>query len=124
MSEPLIQVSNLVKTYETPAGPLNVLRGIDMEIDRGSFIALVGPAGGGKTTFLNMITGIDKPTTGEVIVDGIDVSNSSEKKLTRWRGTEYRYRISILPAAAHPYRAGKRDDADGFLQYLRSQRTA
>jgi putative ABC transport system ATP-binding protein len=87
MSEPLIQVSNLVKTYETPAGPMNVLRGIDMEISRGSFIALVGPAGGGKTTFLNMITGIDKPTTGEVIVDGIDVSNSSERKLTRWRGT-------------------------------------
>jgi putative ABC transport system ATP-binding protein len=86
MSEPLIQVSNLVKTYETPAGPLNVLRGIDIEINRGSFIALVGPAGGGKTTFLNMITGIDKPSTGEVIVDGIDVSNSSEKKLTRWRG--------------------------------------
>jgi len=86
MSEPLIQVSNLVKTYETPAGPMNVLRGIDMEIGRGNFIALVGPAGGGKTTFLNMITGIDKPTTGEVIVDGIDVSNSSEKKLTRWRG--------------------------------------
>jgi putative ABC transport system ATP-binding protein len=86
MSEPLIQVSNLVKTYETPAGPMNVLRGIDMEISRGSFIALVGPAGGGKTTFLNMITGIDKPTTGEVIVDGIDVSNSSERKLTRWRG--------------------------------------
>jgi putative ABC transport system ATP-binding protein len=86
MSEPLIAVSNLVKTYETPAGPMNVLRGIDMEIQRGSFIALVGPAGGGKTTFLNMITGIDKPTTGEVLVDGVDVSKSSEKKLTRWRG--------------------------------------
>ncbi len=86
MVEPMIHVSNLVKTYETPAGPLNVLRGIDMDIQRGSFIALVGPAGGGKTTFLNMITGIDKPSTGEVIVDGIDVSNSSEKKLTRWRG--------------------------------------
>jgi putative ABC transport system ATP-binding protein len=86
MPEPLIQISNLVKTYETPAGPLNVLRGIDINIDRGNFIALVGPAGGGKTTFLNMITGIDKPTTGEVIVDGIDVSNSSERKLTRWRG--------------------------------------
>ena len=86
MPEPLIQISNLVKTYETPAGPLNVLRGIDINIDRGNFIALVGPAGGGKTTFLNMVTGIDKPTTGEVIVDGIDVSNSSERKLTRWRG--------------------------------------
>jgi putative ABC transport system ATP-binding protein len=86
MSEPLIQVSNLVKTYETPAGPINVLRGIDLEIQPGSFMALVGPAGGGKTTFLNMITGIDKPTTGEVIVGGVDVSKSSEKKLTRWRG--------------------------------------
>lgn len=86
MTDPMIQVSNLVKTYETPAGPLNVLKGIDLEINHGDFIALVGPAGGGKTTFLNMITGIDKPTTGEVIVDGIDVSNSTEKKLTRWRG--------------------------------------
>jgi putative ABC transport system ATP-binding protein len=86
MPEPFIYVSNLVKTYETPAGPINVLRGIDMNINPGSFMALVGPAGGGKTTFLNMITGIDKPTTGEIIVGGIDVSKSSEKKLTRWRG--------------------------------------
>ena len=89
MTEPIIQVTNLVKTYETPAGPVNVLKGIDLEINQGDFIALVGPAGGGKTTFLNMITGIDKPTHGEVVVDGIDVSESSEKKLTRWRGRNY-----------------------------------
>ncbi len=86
MTESMIQVNNLVKTYETAAGPINVLRGIDLDIGRGNFIALVGPAGGGKTTFLNMITGIDKPTSGEVIVGEIDVSKTSERKLTRWRG--------------------------------------
>ena len=85
MPEPLIRISNLVKTYETPAGPLSVLKGIDLEVGRGDFIALVGPSGGGKTTFLNMITGVDRPTSGMVVVDGVDVSTTSERKLTRWR---------------------------------------
>jgi putative ABC transport system ATP-binding protein len=86
MPEPFIQVNNLVKTYETPAGPLNVLRGIGLSLRRGDFVALVGPSGGGKTTFLNMITGVDRPTTGSVIVDGVDVASTSERRLTRWRG--------------------------------------
>ena len=85
MPEALIQINNLVKTYETPAGPLGVLQGIDLEVDRGDFIALVGPSGGGKSTFLNMITGVDRPTSGMVVVDGVDVSTTSERKLTRWR---------------------------------------
>ena len=83
-----IQTHNLVKTYETPAGPLNVLGGIDLELERGQFVALVGPSGGGKTTFLNMLTGVDKPTSGMVLVDGVDVGNTSERKLTRWRGRD------------------------------------
>ena len=87
MPEPsFIQTSNLIKTYETPAGPLNVLRGIDLKLAKGDFVALVGPSGGGKTTFLNMITGVDKPTSGMVFVDGVDVANTGERKLTRWRG--------------------------------------
>jgi putative ABC transport system ATP-binding protein len=81
-----IQISNLIKTYETPAGPLNVLRGIDLELEQGEFVALVGPSGGGKTTLLNMLTGVDRPTSGIVFVDGVDVANTSERKLTRWRG--------------------------------------
>ena len=85
MPEALIRINNLVKTYETPAGPLGVLQGIDLEVGRGDFIALVGPSGGGKTTFLNMITGVDRPTSGMVVVDGVDVSTTSERKLTRWR---------------------------------------
>ncbi len=87
MAESLfIQTHNLTKTYETPAGPLNVLRGIDLELKRGEFVALVGPSGGGKTTFLNMLTGVDKPSSGMVFVDGVDVANTSERRLTRWRG--------------------------------------
>jgi putative ABC transport system ATP-binding protein len=86
MALPFIQISNLSKSYETPAGPLCVLGGINLEISKGDFIALVGPSGGGKTTFLNMLTGVDRPTAGDVIVDGIDVSHTNERKLTRWRG--------------------------------------
>jgi len=86
MAEPFIHVQNLVKTFDTPAGPLNVLRGIDVTINKGEFVSLVGPSGSGKTTFLNMVTGIDHPTTGTVIVDGVDVVQTPEKKLTRWRG--------------------------------------
>jgi len=87
MPEPFfIQTSNLIKTYKTPAGPLNVLRGLDLELEKGDFVALVGPSGGGKTTFLNMLTGVDKPTSGIVLVDGVDVANTGERVLTRWRG--------------------------------------
>ena len=85
MAEPFIQVRNLTKTYDTPAGPLNVLRGIDLTIDKGDFVALVGPSGSGKTTFLNMLTAIDTPTRGEVIVDGINVTRTRQNHLTRWR---------------------------------------
>lgn len=86
MAEPFIQVKNLVKTFDTPAGPLNVLRGIDLTINKGEFVSLVGPSGSGKTTLLNMITGIDSPTDGSIVVDNIDVVDTPEKKLTRWRG--------------------------------------
>ena len=86
MPEPFIQIFNLTKTYETSAGPLNVLRGIDMTINRGDFMALVGPSGSGKTTFLNMITGIDSPTSGSIMVDGVDVVHTKQRRLTRWRG--------------------------------------
>lgn len=86
MTQPFIQINDLVKTYETPAGPLNVLRGIDLNIQPGDFITLLGPSGGGKTTFLNMLTGIDNPTSGHVVVGGVDVVNVPQRRLTRWRG--------------------------------------
>ena len=85
MSESFIEVRNLTKTYETPAGPLNVLRGIDLTLNKGDFVALVGPSGSGKTTFLNMLTAIDSPSTGEVAVDGVNITQARQRQLTKWR---------------------------------------
>lgn len=85
MTEPFIQVSNLVKTFDTPAGPLNVLRGIDLEVHKGDFVAIVGPSGSGKTTFLNMLTAVDTPTSGEVAVGGVPITQVPQRKLTKWR---------------------------------------
>lgn len=85
MPEPFIQVKSLVKTYETPAGPTNVLRGIDLTINKGEFVSLIGPSGSGKTTFLNMLTAVDTPTDGSVSVGGVEVTRESQRKLTKWR---------------------------------------
>ncbi len=85
MTEPFIRVKNLVKTYATPAGPLNILRGVDLEVHKGDFIALIGPSGSGKTTFLNMLTAIDTPSSGEITVDGVNITQAPQRKLTKWR---------------------------------------
>jgi putative ABC transport system ATP-binding protein len=85
MAETFITVRNLIKTYDTPAGPLNVLRGISLEIRQGDFVALIGPSGSGKTTFLNMLTGIDKPTSGDIIVGGINITQAKQRQLNKWR---------------------------------------
>jgi putative ABC transport system ATP-binding protein len=85
MAEPFIQIRNLVKTFDTPAGPLNVLRGINLDIHKGDFVAILGPSGSGKTTFLNMLTAIDNPTSGEVSVGGVPITQAPQRKLTKWR---------------------------------------
>ena len=85
MPEAFIQIKNLVKTFDTPAGPLNVLRGIDFEINKGDFVSLVGPSGSGKTTLLNMLTAVDTPTAGDVIIGGVPVTQAPQRKLTKWR---------------------------------------
>lgn len=85
MAEPFIQISKLVKTFDTPAGPLNVLRGISLDIQKGDFVALVGPSGSGKTTFLNMLTAVDTPTSGDIVVDGVPITDVPQRKLTHWR---------------------------------------
>jgi putative ABC transport system ATP-binding protein len=85
MTSPFVVTHNLVKHYDTPTGALEVLKGIDLELQRGDFAAIVGPSGAGKTTLLNMITAVDKPTSGEVMVGEKSVVQTPQPQLTKWR---------------------------------------
>ncbi len=86
LSSPLIEIKNLVKTYKTPAGDFTAVKGIDVEVQRGEFVAVIGKSGSGKSTFINMITGIDRPTSGEILIDGAPVHSFSEAQMAAWRG--------------------------------------
>jgi len=81
----IIQVTNLIKTYETGEIKVHALGGINLGFSQGEFTAIVGPSGSGKTTFLNMLGGLDKPTSGEIIVDGVPVSSLTGSKLVEYR---------------------------------------
>lgn len=85
-SDSLISLQSVRKIYKTKAGPLEVLKGVNLEIGRGEFVAIVGPSGSGKSTMINMITGIDRPNSGEVYVGGQRLTNMSENAVAKWRG--------------------------------------
>ena len=77
----MIDIKNITKSF----GSLQVLKGIDLHIDRGEVVSIVGPSGAGKTTLLQIIGTLDRPDTGTVCVDGIDVTRLSQKKLSDFR---------------------------------------
>jgi putative ABC transport system ATP-binding protein len=81
----LVQVRDVHKVYQRGAERLDVLRGLDLDVPQGDFLALMGPSGSGKTTLLNMIGGLDKPTSGSVVVGGRDLTRASARELAQWR---------------------------------------
>ncbi len=81
----LIKVKGITKTYNPKKIPVRALRGVDLVIDEGEFTAIVGPSGSGKTTLLNIIGGLDRQTDGEIIVDGIDITELSDNKMIDFR---------------------------------------
>jgi len=82
----LIELRQVVKTYESAAGKFTALKGVDLQVKPGEFVAVVGKSGSGKSTLLNMLTGIDRPTSGEVIAGQTAIHQLSEGKTARWRG--------------------------------------
>ena len=83
---PLIEIRNLRKVYQTPAGDFTAVNGINVEVHRGEFVAIIGKSGSGKSTFINMITGIDRPSSGEIVIDGAPVHAFNEAQMAAWRG--------------------------------------
>lgn len=82
----LIELRKVVKAYETAAGPFLALRDIDLQVDKGEFVAVIGKSGSGKSTLINMLTGIDQPTSGEVLVGDAAVHTLNENQIAEWRG--------------------------------------
>ncbi len=81
----IVQTVDLKKTYMLGKVPVFALRGVNLKVESGDFVAIVGPSGSGKSTLLNMIGALDKPTEGKVFVDGVDVSALNDDKLAELR---------------------------------------
>ena len=81
----VLEARNLAKTYDTGGAKVLALRGVDIAIARGEFVAIMGPSGCGKSTLLNLLAGLDRPTAGEVWLDGERIDQRSETELARLR---------------------------------------
>ncbi len=81
MMAPLVQVENLEKRFDA----VRALGGVNFEVESGEWIAIMGPSGSGKTTLINILGGLDHPTSGRVVVDGMEIGELSERELTRYR---------------------------------------
>lgn len=81
----LVSIRDLHKTYQRGPEKIDVLHGLDLEIPKGDFVALMGPSGSGKTTLLNLIGGLDTPSTGEIEIEGERIDRMSAGQLSNWR---------------------------------------
>ena len=87
----LIECKQVTKHYYRGSEQITPLKGLDLEIQRGSFVALMGPSGSGKTTLLNLLAGIDTVSEGELIIDNEQMHNLSKNKLASWRANHIGY---------------------------------
>jgi putative ABC transport system ATP-binding protein len=82
----MIKLRNVSKTVVSGTEPLTILHPLDLDIARGEFVAIVGPSGSGKSTLLGLIAGLDSPSSGEVVIDGVNITKLGEDGLAKLRG--------------------------------------
>lgn len=85
MSPSVVKIENVKKIFKRGAEELEVLHSVNLSLAQGDFLTLVGPSGSGKTTILNLVAGLDRPTSGNIVVAGADVTSLREPALARWR---------------------------------------
>lgn len=88
----MIILENLTKTFQDGGKDLEILKSVSLEIETGKKVAIIGPSGSGKTTLLSIVSGLDKPTSGKVIIDGVDIHSLAEKDMAVFRNQK----ISII----------------------------
>lgn len=81
----ILQAEKLYKEYETSSGAVNALNGVDLSIEKGLFYAIIGRSGSGKSTLLHVLSGLDRPTSGKVLIDGVDMFSFSDEKMAIFR---------------------------------------
>src|SRR3546814_9162451 len=100
----LVSIRDLTKTYQRGPEKIAVLHGLDLDIDKGDFVALMGPSGSGKTTLLNLIGGLDTPSGGEIEIDGARIAQMGAGQLSQWRSDhvgfvfQFYHLMPMLPA--------------------------
>jgi putative ABC transport system ATP-binding protein len=85
MTPPLVEAVDLKKTYMLGKVPVEAVRGVNMKVEAGDFVSILGPSGSGKSTMLNLIGALDKPTSGCLLIDGVDISKLNDNQLTDLR---------------------------------------
>lgn len=81
----ILQAEKLYKEYKTSSGAVNALNGVDLSIEKGLFYAIIGRSGSGKSTLLRVLSGLDRPTSGKVLIDGVDMFSFSDEKMAIFR---------------------------------------
>jgi len=82
---PVVEATNVTKTYMLGKVPVEALRGVNFKVETGDFVAILGPSGSGKSTMLNLIGALDKPTSGTLLIDGVDISKLNDNQLAELR---------------------------------------
>lgn len=88
---PLVEIRNLSKSFRKGDEVITPLENVDLDVEAGDFISMMGPSGTGKSTLLNLVSGIDRPDSGSITVDGVEITKLSREKLADWRAANLGY---------------------------------
>ncbi len=123
----ILQVRNLTKSLRSGAGMIEILRGVSFEIPQGQFAVIMGASGSGKSTLLGLLAGLDTPTSGEVVIDGVEIGRMQEDKLAAIRGRKLGFvfqsyqlipTLTALENVLLPHELHSREDGQPRAEFL------